>query len=55
VTKPGPLNPTVLTKAAETQPTFWAGLVAAALAVILAALLVQDHRRTLRPATRRRR
>jgi hypothetical protein len=49
---PSPLDAAVLTKAAATQPTFWAGIVAAALAVILAALLVQDHRRP-KPAARR--
>jgi hypothetical protein len=60
--QPAPLSAAALTKAARTQPTFWAGALAAALAGILAALIVRDHlhvrahrrARAARPPRRRR-
>jgi hypothetical protein len=51
----GPLSPAVLTKAARTEPTFWAALTAGVLAIVLGALLWHDHNQTKAAVRRRRR
>jgi hypothetical protein len=51
---PAPLSVAVLTKAARTDPTFWAALTAAVLAGVLGALLYHDHREANKAARRRR-